>query len=147
MTALTADRTGTYLRDSAVIPPLSMLVGTDIFYKGALLGVVPGTGTILPLADTSNMIFAGVAAEFLDNSAGVTGARIKIIPMGIIRVVDDAGSLAAADVGTIVTAVDDQTIDVVGNTTNDVEVGRIYEVDSLGTWVSFMSNLLGTFNA
>lgn len=144
--ALSADRTGTYFRETLSMAPLSLPVGTDIIYKGALVGLVPGTGTIVAGADTANMIFAGMALENVDNSAGASGVVCKVQPVGIIRVTD-AGSLAAANVGTVVTLSDDETIDIAANTTNDVEVGRLYEVDSNGAWVGFMSQLVFVANA
>lgn len=61
-----------------------------------------------------------------DSSPCAGAKKIKIRRTGVFTFVY-AGTATIADVNTLVYVVDNQTVDVAGDTTNDVLVGRIVE--------------------
>lgn len=78
-------------------------------------------------ADTSGFIFKGIAVE---GKTGVTSdglVSVKVDKTGVWTFAFGAGSLARTDVGTLVFVTDNNTVDVVGTTTNDVACGVIVE--------------------
>lgn len=99
--------------------------------EGALICVDQGAaGVAKNAADTSGFDFVGVLDETADNTSGAAGdVRAKVWCYGVIDVAANF-SAAAGDVGKKVYAVDNQTVDLAANTTNDVLVGTIVEVVS-----------------
>ncbi len=115
-------------RQEANILSYPVAASTKLF-EGALI-TLNASGYAVKAADTTNFTFVGVCDETADNSSGSAGdIRVKVWTYGVIDVV--AGfSAAAADAGLKVYATDDQTVDKVGTTTNDILVGKIVEVVS-----------------
>lgn len=101
-------------------------MGAEKIYEGAMVAA-NAAGFAVNAGDDANAVFVGVAEETVDNSAGAAGDKeIKVLRRGVIEV--SANHTAAqTDVGLLAYAEDNQTIDLVGNTTNDVVVGRIVE--------------------
>ncbi len=122
MAALTQDR-NIWRRDGQI---LSVPVKADaVIYKGAL--VCSSGGYALPGADTSGFRFCGVALEHADNTGGANGAaQVRVWQSGVFPV--SKPSAAASDVGAEVAVVNDQTVDLLSVTTNDVACGRIVRV-------------------
>jgi hypothetical protein len=82
-------------------------------------------------ADTASFLFAGVAYETVDNSAGAAGDKsIRVEKTGDFEFAFGAGNAAQALVGTAVYITDNQTVDLAATTTNDVLVGYISEIIS-----------------
>lgn len=95
-------------------------------WEGALVSV-NAAGYVTNATDAANDVFVGVADETVDNSGGAAGDKsIKVRRTGVYTVVF-GGTATIADVNTLVYVVDNQTVDLVGVTTNDVLVGRIVE--------------------
>lgn len=123
MTAASADLEQVHQRYGE---KLSYLCGAVKHYQGTIVNIVTSTGYTAVGADTSGHIFAGVAAEQVDNSAGSAGdLSIEVWTRGTFTF-----ACASADqtwVGSKVYAVDDQTVALVGTTSNDILVGRVVE--------------------
>ncbi|HPW22172.1 MAG TPA: hypothetical protein PLE61_15335 [Vicinamibacterales bacterium] len=106
------------------------VAATTTIYKDTLVGW-NADGYLAPMAHgTAGMVFAGVAIEKADNSAGQNGdVTCRYRRRGEFSLV--GAGLAQSDVGSVAYAVDDQTITVdPSDTTNDYAVGRIVEVVS-----------------
>jgi len=112
-------------------------VAVDIIYRGAL--VVYGTaGFLEPAATGAGVIFAGIAEETVDNSAGSAGDLVCRYKKEGIYLLTGAG-LAQSDVGEQVYASDDQTI--TKTSTNNAAVGKIVEyVSATQVWVKLDRN-------
>ena len=87
-------------------------VGVDILYKGgfAVLGI-DGYAVAAPVAASASQLrFAGVAAEKVDNSAGSAGdLSAKVFTRGLFKMA--ATSITQTMVGQMMYLVDDQTFD------------------------------------
>ena len=127
MAALTDNRATT--RASADQFAFSM--GVDIIYEGSLVAIDSSTGYALAGADTSGYQFVGVAAEKVDNSGGSAGDKtVRVWQTGVFDFTYGAGGGAQAIVGELVYITDDQSVDLVAITNNDVAVGTIVELVS-----------------
>lgn len=126
MADITAPRLNTDRQDGEV---LSFLMSNVKLVEGAFIAI-NSAGYAVNLGDTSGAIFAGVAEETVDNSAGSAGDKeIKVRMNGVVSAV--AGfSAAQTNVGDEVVGDDNQTVDLAANNTNDVYVGRIVRVVS-----------------
>lgn len=123
MTAITVAKKSTDRQDGEI---LSFKQGAEKIPEGALV-MVNAAGYAVNATDTAGGVFVGVADETVDNSAGSVGDKsIKVRRTGVYTVVF-GGTATIADVNTLVYVVDNQTVDLVGVTTNDVLVGRIVE--------------------
>lgn len=111
--------------------------GEVLSYKLAAVKVIEGalvsvnsSGYATNATDAASDVFVGVADETVDNSAGSAGDKeIKVRIGGVIDVVSNF-SAAQTNVTDQVYVLDNQTVDLAANLTNDVLVGRIVEVTS-----------------
>jgi len=123
MTAITVAKKSTDRQDGEI---LSFKQGAEKIPEGALV-MVNAAGYAVNATDTAGGVLVGVADETVDNSAGSVGDKsIKVRRTGVYTVVF-GGTATIADVNTLVYVVDNQTVDLVGVTSNDVLVGRIVE--------------------
>lgn len=123
MTAITTAKKSLDRQDGEI---LSFKQGAEKIPEGALV-MVNAAGYAVNATDTAGGVLVGVADETVDNSAGQVGDKsIKVRRTGVFTVVF-AGTATIADVNTLVYVVDNQTVDLVGVTTNDVTAGRIVE--------------------
>lgn len=98
---------------------------TKIF-EGALVSV-NAAGYLVNATDAANDLFIGVADETIDNTAGADGALECKVRIGGVIDLAYGGTATIANLGDPVYAVDNQTVDLAGVTTNDVLVGRVVE--------------------
>jgi hypothetical protein len=126
MTALTADRKTSQQEGKSQSYP----VGADaVIYLGSIVCIDSTDGYAYPGADTANFLFVGIAEESVDATGLSDGdISVKVRRVGIHHLA--ATGLAITDVGTLYYVLDDQTVAVVGTTTNDVLVGRLAFFDS-----------------
>lgn len=95
--------------------------------EGALVSI-NAAGYAVNATDAANDVFVGIADESVDNSGGSAGdKRIKVRRTGVYTLLFD-GTAAQSDVNTLVYVKDNETVDIAGDLTNDVLVGRIVEV-------------------
>ena len=126
MGALTEDR-AIWRREGHIIN-IPVKAGA-VIYKGALVCSNAGYGA--PAADEANLRFCGVAVEHVDNSAGLNGAEsVMVWQSGIFPMLKP--SATATDTGAVVAAVNDQTVNLLSVTTNDITCGRIVRILSSG---------------
>ena len=93
-------------------------------YRGALVKV-NAAGFLAPCSDEQGAVFAGIAVEDKDNSAGAAGdLELRVLKEGI-ALLDGAG-FAQTDVGQDVYASDDQTVTKT-NANDRQKVGTIVE--------------------
>jgi hypothetical protein len=111
------------------------VINADIIYGGSLV-CVNAAGYALPGADTAGLIFEGIATERVDNSLGSAGDKtVTLLRRGLIRMAL-ATAITIANVGDNVFIVDDQTVDLAGNCTNDIFAGIIAGfIDTTHAWV------------
>lgn len=122
MAALQKDR-NIWRRDGRVLN-VPVKAG-EVIFKGALVATNNGMAT--PGADASGLRFVGVAIERVDNTNGADGdALVRVWQSGIFPVFKPNAALQ--DVGVEVGLVDDQTVNLLTITTNDVKCGRITRV-------------------
>ncbi len=96
-----------------------------VIYNGAL--VCTSAGLAVPASDASGLRFVGVAMESANNSGGADSAiTVRVWQSGVFPVFRSGAAMS--DVGTEVAAVDDQTVEVLSVTSNDVKCGRIVRV-------------------
>ncbi|MCE5314502.1 MAG: hypothetical protein ABFD49_08695 [Armatimonadota bacterium] len=98
--------------------------------KGALVNI-NAAGYATNASDTSGDIFAGVAYETVDNSAGTAGElSIRVVTTGTFVFADGGGNGAQTDVGVLFKIVDNQTV-TDASTTNSIIAG--IAVESIST--------------
>lgn len=128
MTAITTARRDTDRQDGEVYP---FQMGAEKIPEGALV-MVNAAGYAVNATDTAGGVCVGVAEETVDNSAGNAGdKKIKVRRTGVFTFAYD-GTATIADVNTLVYVSDNATVDLAGDETNDVLVGRIVEFVSAG---------------
>ncbi|RLB85401.1 MAG: hypothetical protein DRH26_18315 [Deltaproteobacteria bacterium] len=132
MTALTEDKQ-IELQDG-VEKAFPVAASQKIF--GGALACVNAAGYALEGSDTAALIFQGIAMNQKDNSSGANGdLDVVIRRKGLVKVILDT-AITQANVGDKVYLVDDQTVDVVGETTNDILCGVIVGyIDSTHAWI------------
>lgn len=128
--ALSANYNGELYKDGK-LQSYKVAASTHI-YKGALV-CINSSGYLVPGADTSGLLFVGVAFEEFDNSAGADGAAAADGRSGCrVRKSGDflytfTASTSQADVGKAVYLSADNTVALAATTTNDVLAGYITE--------------------
>ena len=109
----------------------------QVIYLGALV-MVNAAGYAQPGADDyadPAHIFGGVATERVDNSAGGDGAATVVVyRRGQFRFAC-ASSATQANVGDKVYLIDDQTVALAADATNDIYCGIIAGIEETEVWV------------
>ena len=129
---LAADKALQYTEGVEVPFPV---INADIIYGGSNV-CVNAAGYALPGADTAGLIYAGVALERVDNTAGNAGDKtINVRRRGLIKMTL-ATAITQANVGDNVFLVDDETVDLTANVTNKIFCGIIAVfIDTTHAWV------------
>jgi hypothetical protein len=129
---LAADKAVEYTEGQELGYPV---INADIIYGGAFVSV-NAAGYAVPGADTAGQIFVGVAAERKDNSSGAAGALIVNVKRRGLFKATLGTAITQANVGDNVFLVDDQTVDIAGNCTNDIFCGIIAGyIDTTHAWI------------
>jgi len=132
MTALTEDKKMQYTE--GVELPYEIYQAIEIF-AGSFV-CVRADGYATPGNDASGLIFQGVAVEYVDNSDGSSGDKTVVLRRrGLFKAILGT-AITIANVGDSVYLVDDQTVDVVGETTHDIFAGIIAGyIDTTHAWI------------
>jgi len=129
MTVLSADRETTRKETGYK----SMLMGTDIIYKGGMI-TLNTDGDIVAGQATAGYKFAGVAAEKVDDSAGGGTKWCKVYTKGVFLLI--ATSITQAMVGKMMYLADDQTFDDVPAAGAAIPCGILVEyVSATSGWI------------
>lgn len=123
--ALTSARECYRAADDGLIASALKKAATAI-YGGSLLNRLTADGKVQPGGDTASTTFGGVAVR----DAAAADTTVDIYTKGTFLFTFGAGSLTAASIGTVVYVNGEDTVDVVGTTSNDVACGVIREVVS-----------------
>ena len=119
-----------------VVLDMVMTASTTI-YEGALVGYVPGTGTIHPLVNAD--CFAGIALEGKVSNATAGSTKCKVYACGYFQ--HAITSLAVTDVGKVcfcVSGTSDSSIDVASTTLP--AIGRVASFVSTGIGIIHMKD-------
>jgi len=132
MTALTEDKQ-IELQDGVERP--FQVAASQKIYGGALT-CVNAAGYALKGSDTAGLIFQGISMEQKDNSSGSNGdLSIVLRRRGLIKVIMDT-AITIANIGDNVFLVDDQTVDLSGNVSNNIFCGIIAGyIDTTHAWI------------
>lgn len=134
MAALTADR-NTAARAPNIREP--RVKASTLIYAGALVAL--NAGLAVPASTATGLKVIGRAEHRADNSGGADGAiRVKV-GCGCYRFANSASGdlIAAADIGSLCYAVDDQTVAKTDASATRSVAGTIFDVDDQGVWVRF----------
>ena len=111
-------------------------VGADVTIYGGALVMFNADGYVVPGADTVGCIFAGVSAKQTKNSPGANGDKTAEFWCEGLFMVTLGSAISQANVGDKVYLVDDQTVELAAQTTNDIYCGVIAEyLDSTHAWI------------
>ena len=115
------------------------VVASDIIYKGALLKQ-NAAGNIAPCVAEAGSAFAGVAYEYMDNSAGAAGDKeVRYFSEGVFLL--NGTGFALTDVGQPVYATDDQVVTKT-SAANAQVVGQIVQIkSSTQVWVKLATGV------
>ena len=123
MTALSASYDARRKDGALIAYPVG--AGVHVF-KSALLAVAAATGLVQPASDAPGLVFAGVAYEEADNTAGAAGAKsVRVLKTGVFTLAK-AGA-AQTDMGKTALVVDDGTV-ATAATTDSVACGVVVGV-------------------
>jgi len=132
MTALAADKQLEYTEGVEIAIPVD---DADLIYGGAFV-CVNADGYAVKGHDTAGLIFMGVAMERKDNTLGQDG-DLSVVSRrrGLVKAIL-GHTISQANVGDNVFLVDDQTVDLAANTTNDIFCGIIAAfIDGGHAWI------------
>lgn len=123
MTALTEDRE-TRRKDGKI--GQGPVGAASTLFGGALI-CTNASGCLVPGSDTAGLALAGVSKDRYDNSSGADGDLTAEYERDGLHLMNVGSTITQANVGDSVCIVDDQTVDLAANTTNDIPCGKIAE--------------------
>ena len=109
--------------------------GVDVLFTGALL-CFDTSGNLVAGADTANFNFAGINVKQVDNSAGSAGDLDAEFAHTQVERIAQNGNITAAMRGELVFLVDDATVGLAADVSNNIEVGTVERYESSShVWV------------
>jgi hypothetical protein len=125
MTAIAFGDTGPLVESAGVfLTPVTVKDAEQI--PAAVLVARDANGEAVNAADAADLVVLGRSEENVDNTAD--GKTIKV-KRGCFWAQNN-GNITAAHIGTNATVVDNQTVGLPADTTNDVVAGKILDVDA-----------------
>jgi len=114
------------------LPPMPVLAAT-IILQGIMVGIT-AAGYLVPASADSSIRVIGRSEEYVDNSAGASGAKTCKVKRGVFGWQNSATTQALSDlhVGRPCYAVDNQTVALRNPTGDYPYAGRVYDVDADG---------------
>jgi hypothetical protein len=140
MTALTTNDRITVESYSSGIPLMIPITAATKIVGGVMVMVVAGTGTALNGADTANGLCMGWSTQLVDTSLGHTKCPVKRGRAWW----NNNGNITAANIGQQCTIVDNQTVGLAADTTNDVIAGEILDVATVNGVSQVHVDMMGT---
>jgi hypothetical protein len=92
------------------------------------------TGAAVNAADTAGLISQGRSEH---KASYADGDRYITVSRGVFEFAND-GTIAQADIGTLATWADNQTLSKAATTTNDIGAGYIEEITPTGVFISML---------
>lgn len=105
---------------------LSFPMAAVQIFEGAIVAL-NAAGYLTNASDAANDVVVGIAEESKDNSGGSAGDLSLAVRRRAVVTVNANHTAAQTDLGVLAYALDNQTVDLAANLTNDVVVGRIVE--------------------
>ena len=140
MTALTTNDRITVESFSSGIPAMIPLAASTKIVGGVMVMVIAGTGAALNGADTANGICMGWSTQLVDTALGHTKCPVKRGRAWW----NNNGNITAANIGQQCTIVDNQTVGLAADTTNDVIAGEILDVATVNGVSQVLVDMMGT---
>lgn len=135
MTALAASRpTKTLLSRSRSVP----VAASVTIYEGSLVAF-DTSGYARPARVSTSDRIIGRCTETVTNGTTAGAVSVNVDSDSIARFAISSSSITQAHIGRACFAVDDQTVSLTDNANTRCRVGRIYQVDSSGVWIDFIS--------
>lgn len=135
MTALSAPRnTPRRERTTRHVP-----IGAGVkLIAGGMAGINPA-GYLVPVTAVTTLKGIGRIEQTIDNLTGSNGAVLAETALGTFRYENSASAdlITRADIGSDAYGVDDQTVAKTSATNSRSIVGKIFDVDDQGVWVTF----------
>ena len=135
MTALSAPRnTPRRERTTRHVP-----IGAGVkLIAGGMAGINPA-GFLVPVTAVATLKGIGRIEQTIDNLTGANGAVLAETALGTFRYENSASAdlITRADIGSDAYGVDDQTVAKTSATNSRSIVGKIFDVDDQGVWVTF----------
>lgn len=133
MTALTRDR-NTLRRDG--IKFVDPVAASTLIYAGSLV-CLDASGNAVPGSTSTTLRARGRAEEYVDNRAGVAGARTIETRRGVFPFANSSGAdeVTRTDIGATAYIVDDQTVAKTNGTSTRSVAGVIRDLDDHGVWI------------
>lgn len=111
------------------------LKSNETIFAGSLVSL-DANGEAVSATDTSGESVVGRAEIKVDNAAETSNDGLTIkVKRGIFLFASATNAITIANYGDIVYVVDDQTVGRTNEVSNNVEAGRIVDVESAGIWV------------
>lgn len=123
------------LRQRRPIP----LATSAVIPIGVMVAVATPSAGAVNAADTATHIVMGCSCQRADQTLGDTEI---IVEQGIFKYANN-GNITAAHIGIRCTVVDNQTVGLAADTTNDVIAGIVEAVESDGVWVNQTDGSIG----
>ncbi|SEH22539.1 hypothetical protein [Rhizobium sp. NFR12] len=135
MTALSAPRnTPRRERTTRHVP-----IGAGVkLIAGGMAGINPA-GYLVPVTAVATLKGIARIEQTVDNLTGSNGAVLAKTEVGTFRYENSASAdlITRADIGSDAYGVDDQTVAKTSATNSRSIVGKIFDVDDQGVWVTF----------
>jgi hypothetical protein len=123
MTAIAYGETGPLQESAGVfLEPVTVKDAEQI--PAAVMVARDANGEAVNAADTADLVVLGRSEENVDNTADGKTIKVKRGPFWVLN----NGNITAAHIGTNATVVDNQTVGLPADTTNDVVAGKILDV-------------------
>jgi hypothetical protein len=132
MAALSANR-DRYTADTHNLKKSKLTgVDSDEFYAGGLVSN-NGSGKAVPASDGSGHVVLGICSKRI--TTGASNTLEVPYEFNHTELLANNGNITAAHIGAQAYVVDDQTVGLAADVTNNVPAGRIEEVTSAGVYV------------
>ena len=143
MTALTQGRL-TPRRDGDY--RAGVVAASTTIYPGAMV-MRDASGNLVEGQTATGLTGVGVAETLADNAVGSAGDQTVRYRPGVFHMANSASTdeIAAADIGAVCYAVDDQTVAKTDGTSTRSPAGIVDDVDAAGVWLRFDEALTGAF--
>lgn len=128
MSAVTADR-NTKSRNVGIGVGEHPIAASTTIYAGTLTMRAETGGLLKNGADTAAHQFAGVATEYVDNSAGAASAKYGKVAKTGEYTFETASTITIANIGDVFYISDNQTVALTGDVSNHVACGVMVDLD------------------
>lgn len=115
-----------------------VLIGAGVKIWAGALVAINAAGFLVPVTAAATLKGAARAELTVDNTTGSNGAALVRTEVGTFRFENSASAdlITRADIGSDAYGVDDQTVAKTSGSSTRSVVGKIFDVDDQGVWVT-----------